>query len=213
MSSGMTVGVNAVMSSGMRADQSKGNSPLAQTGLARFAGSEAAGLVLRDRGVTPLWMLRADPSRNDVMEAVQTVLSVRLPGSLQSSSSGAVVVRWVSPDAWLVSVESEASASFESDVLKALNGHGAVVDVSGGYARLELSGPSLQDVLKMSTPYDVHPAHFTPGKVVSTTFAKATVLMRALAGGDCELLVRRSFADYAFRWLVDCSKEVGLRVV
>jgi len=62
-----------------------------------------------------------------------------------------------------------------------------VVDVSGGYIHLELAGPSLLDVLKMSTAYDVDPEHFVPGKVVGTTFAKATVLMRALEGGNCEL--------------------------
>lgn len=171
------------------------------------------GLVVTDQGVSGLLILRAKPERAELLDAVARMLGVALPEVLQSATSERAVVRWMSPDAWLISVEHAALGDIEAALLQALGGHGAVVDVSGGYIHLELAGPSLLDVLKMSTAYDVDPEHFVPGKVVGTTFAKATVLMRALEGGNCELLVRRSLAEYVLQWLDRASLEVGMRVV
>ncbi len=187
--------------------------PLAHNALGRTASAENAGLTITDHGVTGLLVLRVKPERVELVKAVETVLGVALPGALQSATVDLAVVRWMSPDAWLISLEMTERERIEAALVQALDGHGAVVDVSGGYAHIELSGPSVLEVLKTSTAYDVHPDNFVPGKVVGTTFAKATVLLRALGGGSCEVLVRRSLADYVLLWLDKATTDVGMRYV
>ncbi len=60
--------------------------------------------------------------------------------------------------------------------------------------------------------YDVHPSHFPVGKGVTTVFAKATVNLRRPSEECWELVIRRSFADYSYRWLLDAAAEYGVHV-
>lgn len=179
-------------------------------------GQEAtakAGLILRDYGVVPLAMLRARLEQADVGAALQAALGCELPTALQSQQGPHCVLRWLSPDAWLVSMDREHQATVSQAVVTALAGHGALVDVSGAYAVMQLEGPGLQEVLNKSTAYDVHPKAFPAGKVVSTTFAKAAVVLRSLGEEAVELTVRRSFADYTFSWIQAAAEDVGLDIV
>ena len=63
-----------------------------------------------------------------------------------------------------------------------------------------------------SVVYDVHPSHFPVGKGVTTVFAKATVILRRPSETRWELVVRRSFADYTYRWLLDTGEEYAIGV-
>ena len=61
-----------------------------------------------------------------------------------------------------------------------------------------------------STPTDVHPRAFPVGRGVPAVFAKATLVLRRVSESEFELVVRRSFADYLGRWLLDASEEFGV---
>jgi sarcosine oxidase subunit gamma len=87
-----------------------------------------------------------------------------------------------------------------------------VINVSGGQTQIRLAGSAAADVLKKSVPYDVSDHHFPVGKVVSTALAKTQTTVRRINDTDWELTVRRSFADYAWRWLTDASREYGLHL-
>jgi sarcosine oxidase subunit gamma len=92
-----------------------------------------------------------------------------------------------------------------------VSGSIAVVNVTGGYSVLHLGGMRAVDVLKKSTPYDVHPINFPEAKVVNTTFAKSQATLRAMRTGY-EIIVRRSFADYVWIWIHVAAEEYGLDV-
>ncbi|MGM0616244.1 MAG: sarcosine oxidase subunit gamma family protein, partial [Pseudomonadota bacterium] len=47
---------------------------------------------------------------------------------------------------------------------------------------------------------------------VTTVFAKATVILRRPSETRWELVVRRSFADYTYRWLLDAGDEFAIGV-
>ena len=88
-----------------------------------------------------------------------------------------------------------------------------ISNASGGQTLVRLSGEKARAVLMKSCPYDVHDRNFPIGKVVTTVFAKSQTTLRRLDENDWELVVRRSFADYVWRWLLDASHEFGLRIV
>lgn len=172
------------------------------------------GAVLcREQAVSGLLVLRADAStREDLSSALEQNLSIGLPERLQSlTSTSGHCIRWMSPDEWLLSCSLDETYPLEQRLRKAVSGHFAIVNVSGGFTTLVLSGPEVAGVLSRSTSYNINPEHFVSGMVVNTLLAKAPVTLRALDAGY-EIIVRRSLADYLFLWLQRAGREQGLQV-
>ncbi|PXX98575.1 sarcosine oxidase subunit gamma [Halomonas sp. LBP4] len=149
-------------------------------------------------------------------EAVREVLGVSLPGEPQGlvhDAEGVRSVQWISPDEWLVIVPGGEEFELENRLRAALGGaHIAISNVSGGQTLVELEGEAARELLMKSVVYDVHPSHFPVGKGVTTVFAKTTVILRRPGEERWELVVRRSFADYTYRWLLDAGEEYGIGV-
>lgn len=175
------------------------------------------GVLLTERPVTGLLMLRATSDAAALSDALKSHCGIPLSSRLHSDASGDYCVRWMSPDAWLLSCPLDETFAIERALRDAVSGHISIVNISGGYTILELSGNHARSVLMKSTGYDVHPDHLGKGKVVNTTFAKAQVTLRAINSTDTdgryELMVRRSFSDYLWLWLQRAGAEYGLRAV
>jgi sarcosine oxidase subunit gamma len=191
------------------------DSPLAR--VAVDATVPGAAVVLREHAFLGHLLLRGRTDAQGFAAAIKQVLGVALPTrplQLHVDETNGVSVQWNSPDEWLIIVPEGQAHATELRLRAALNaqgGHYALVDVSAGQTLLSLSGAQAREVLMKSTPYDVHPEHFPPGKAVGTVFAKTSVLLRRPGGDRWELVVRRSFADYVARWLLDAGAEFGLR--
>lgn len=177
------------------------------------------GVVLSELPVTGLLVLRAKNDKPALQAALQSTLQLDLPETLHSSVSGSDAgsngscARWIAPDEWLLSCRVENAYTIETNMRSSLVDKSvAIVNVTGGYTTLRLSGPCAYDVLKKSTAYDVHPSNFYAGKVVNTVFAKAQVCLRCIDANDYELLIRRSFADYVWHWIQVASREYGLGI-
>lgn len=171
------------------------------------------GVTLTELPVTGLLVLRAQADKPALQAALKTVLNLDLPGVLSSDTDAGHCVRWIAPDEWLLSCAVQNAFDIENKIRSACGDASiAVVNVSGGFTLINVSGPHANDVLKKSTAYDVHPTNFTPGKVVNTVFAKAQVTMRCIDTEQVELIVRRSFADYVWHWIQVVSAEYGLSI-
>ncbi|WP_280552902.1 sarcosine oxidase subunit gamma family protein [Halomonas sp. 25-S5] len=171
-------------------------------------------VVLRERPFLGHLVLRGGAIVLD--EAVRAVLGVPLPGEPQGltrDAAGERSIQWLSPDEWLLIVPGGEEAALENRLREALgDAHFAISNVSGGQTLVELEGESARELLMKSVVYDVHPSHFPVGKAVTTVFAKATVILRRPDEQCWELVVRRSFADYTYRWLLDAGEEFCLGV-
>jgi sarcosine oxidase subunit gamma len=171
----------------------------------------AASVTLEEAPITGILVLRAGQARDQLDSALQSTLQLALPARLSSHSVGdRYCIRWMSPDEWLLTCPLNEDFDVESKLRDAVDGHIAIVNVSGGYSLLTLAGENALQILKKSTAYDVHPDNFGPGKVVNTVMAKAQVTLRASHDGAYEILVRRSFADYLWLWLQRAGNEYGL---
>lgn len=195
----------------------KSESPLAMSRVtvATLPSAQGAGVVLRERAFLGHLILRGNAAGMAFRAGVEHALGVPLPlklGPLAIGAAGAVSIQWISPDEWLVIVPGGREFETEVRLRASLTGHFAVMNVSGGQTVLELSGPAARAVLMKCTAYDVHPSSFPVGKGVTTTFAKTTAAIRRVGEERWELVVRRSFADYVYRWLLDASEEFGVHV-
>ncbi|EIV8403601.1 sarcosine oxidase subunit gamma [Escherichia coli] len=150
-------------------------------------------------------------------KALRAALGMSLPAqplSLTQNASGAYSAQWLSPDEWLLIVPPGEAFSVETRLRAEMGDeHYAITDISGGQTLLELRGEAVRLLLQKSVICDVHPQAFPTGKGVVTCFARASVNLRR-PDEDCwQLVVRRSFADYSYRWLLDAGAEYGLAVL
>jgi sarcosine oxidase subunit gamma len=190
-------------------------SPLHHVELAAAAADceQKAGLCFREVGLQGHLTLRGNPSNVDLLAAVQDALGMALPLTpLTSVVQGEWVIRWISPDEWLITLLNEQAFHLESRFRDQVRGHYALVNASGGLTVFQLSGECAIDVLKKSVPVDLHESVFPVGKVVSTVFAKASAVVRRTDQNQFELVVRRSFADYLWIWIQSASQEFGLSI-
>ena len=192
----------------------RGESPLHHVGLADIVGQSAtdAGVIFSEAGLLGHLTLRCEPS-SPLIAVAQSILGIALPlRPLTSVEQGDLVVRWIAPDEWLISLPNNQVFDLETRFRSEMKGHHSLVNGSGGMTVYKLRGKHVVDMLKKSTPVDLHDSEFPVGKVVSTVFAKAGAVIRRSGESEFELVVRRSFADYIWLWIQDASQEYGLAV-
>lgn len=141
--------------------------------------------------------------------AVANALELTLPDKpCTTARNEDTAIHWIAPDEWLVVAQS-GDEEIETRLREAAGPNVAITDVTGAYVLLNLTGTHARDALASATPYDLHPRNFPPGRCVQTTFAKTQALIAAKAGDAFEIIVRRSYADYAEAWLADAGANRG----
>lgn len=163
----------------------------------------ADGAVLARMPACGMLNLRL-PIDTTAMPGVARVLGIALPETpCTYAAATEAAAYWLAPGEWLLAVAAGAEDELEDRLRSALDGAGAVVDVSAGYVRFNLRGPTVAELLMKACPYDFDPRMFGPGRCVQTVFAKTTALVAAGEDGSFDLAVRRSYADYVERWTAD----------
>ncbi len=179
----------------------------------RKAASPAeAGVTLRERPFLGCVNLRGDPQDANFTDAVQGVLGAALPTEPNTVvENGDTTVFWLAPTEWFIRTGANAERDLIARLEEALAGqYIATNDVTGNFTTIELSGPHARDVLEKGCTLDLHPRAFGPGQCAQTLLSHAGILIRPTPDGQVfELVVRRSFADYAFVWLEDAAVEYG----
>lgn len=182
--------------------QARHGSPLA------YRVSDAA--ALRELPDVSLFNLRLDPDAPALAEAVRA-LGVELPLRPNTVAQGrGVLAMWLAPDEWLLRAEGAGRSDWAARIEAALAGRWfAVTEQTSGHSVVQLHGPGARDVLNAGCPLDLHPRALTLGQCAQSHFFKTGVLLRPLdeQGEGWELIVRRSFADYAVRMLMDAMQS------
>jgi sarcosine oxidase subunit gamma len=144
------------------------------------------------------------------VEAVQGATGLSLPVQANTASlTPARQLLWLGPDEWLLKLKDGQGDGVGASLRAALQGqHSALVQVGDGNTTLKVDGLAAADLLSRGCPLDLHPRVFPAGSLAQTHIAKASATVVCLeAATHFELTVRRSFADYMFRWLSEAGKE------
>jgi sarcosine oxidase subunit gamma len=186
--------------------------PLWHAGARPGAGVAPAGAIrYLEKGLLGHVNLRGDAADARFAQAVERALGVALPTAPNTTRvAGGIVVCWLGPDEWLAVTPGDR----EEDIVRALRAglegvHSSVTPVTGGQTILALRGAHVRDLLAKGSPFDLHAPAFRAGACAQTHLAKAAVLLRPLADDEVEVVVRRSFADYLFKWLETAAAEYG----
>ncbi|MDC3264287.1 sarcosine oxidase subunit gamma family protein [Porticoccaceae bacterium] len=173
-------------------------------------------LVIKEAPLSAHLNLRGDAEDSEFCAAVTAVLDVpvpKVPGTYHRN--GNTSIYWLGPSEWLILEVGGDGAVIEATLRASLKGHISVVDVSGGQTCINLRGAGAATVLKKSSVYDFEgwsDAQSAYGRVVQTTFAKASAAVSNRPDGSYDLVIRRSFADYLAQWLLDAGGEFGCRI-
>lgn len=179
----------------------------AQTPLAHLERTWSSSEVsLSEEALTGLLVLRGDPANAALQKAVKAVFGASLPERLSSSESATARLLWLGPDEFWIWCDHAELFALEQAFLQHETGHCALVNNSGGFTRIALKGADAQTVLMKSVPYPVYADAFPVGKVVGTVFAKTQAVLCRRGEQHWEVVARRSYADYIWRWLVDAAR-------
>ncbi len=97
-------------------------------------------------------------------------------------------------------------------VAPAIAASASVVDQSGGYGVLEISGRDAVATLEKGIGIDLHPREFAPDAVAVTTVAHMGVIVWRGEGDAWRLAVFRSNAASFWHWLETSAAVFGMRV-
>jgi sarcosine oxidase, subunit gamma len=178
----------------------------------------AEGIRLQERAFLGHINLRCDPGDAALTGAIERALECglpRKPNTFELTPAGLKVL-WLGPDEWLV-VTPEGGEEMLATALRRAVGDGfaGVVELGSGQTVIEIAGPRAREVIAKGCPLDLHPRAFGPGSCAQSRLARALVTIAQVDGTPTfELIVRRSFADYVWRWLTDaCRHPVEPRFV
>jgi sarcosine oxidase, subunit gamma len=153
--------------------------------------------------------LRCDAGDASLAAAFEGVLGCALPRTPNTfnPARGAGKVLWLGPDEYLVMTPDGQEAALAQALRQAAGeACAAVVELGCGQTVIELAGQRAREVLAKGCPLDLHPRAFGPGRCAQSRLARSLVtIAQTDATPRFELIVRRSFADYLWQWLVDAS--------
>ena len=159
--------------------------------------------------------LRGNPNEKAFLESAQKALQLPVPLEANScSQQGQTEAWWVGPDEWLLLVAPGCEQALIKDVERECAGlHFAVTEITGGYGCFDLEGPKVIDFLARGVPLDLNPRSFASGQCAQTLMGQIGVALRPIEGGGMRLLVRSSFAEALFEWMLATSRHLHFNAV
>jgi len=167
--------------------------------------------VMRERAFLDLVNVRGDLSDPVFVDAFEGVVGCSPPAAPNTvARSAAYDVLWLGPDEWLVRSNGPVPAGvLDPKLAKAVAGaYAAAVDVGSGYTVVEISGERVRDVLARGCPLDLHRRVLKPGQCVQSHYFKASIVLVPTGDDRFEIVVRRSFADYFCRIMLDAAEPL-----
>lgn len=166
---------------------------------------------LSEKPFLELVNVRGDTRDAAFMSVVDTVMACKPPVVPNTVAKGqGYDLLWLGPDEWLARSVMPHSATkaapLETALQTAFKGlFASATDIGSGYTVLEIKGSRVRDVLARGCPLDLHPALFKVGQCAQSYYFKAPLTLLATADDTFELVIRRSFADYFVKILLDAA--------
>jgi sarcosine oxidase subunit gamma len=154
--------------------------------------------------------LRGKPEDKAFMGAAEKALGVALPTEpMTSAAKGDLRVFWKAFDEWLIWTAKDAETALIAKLRDALADipRTAVTDISDYYTVIRVTGDLSRELLAKGCPLDLHPSVFAEGQATGCGFHHATLFVTRVEADTFDIMIRWSFADYLWTYLVDGARE------
>jgi sarcosine oxidase subunit gamma len=174
----------------------------------RELSADGRSCLLDEIALLDMLNLRGDASDPAFAAAVLATTGLALPVVANSASVGnGRQLFWLGPDEWLLKTAGGSGEAIEVALRAALVGkHISVVQVGSGNTTFSVQGAAAADLLSRGCPLDLHARAFPDGSLAQSHIAKANIVLYCVkAETSFEVTVRRSFAEYLFKWLCEAG--------
>lgn len=179
-----------------------------QSPLAHREAASNTIINLREISERGMIDLRGHQSDRKFASAAKSVLGIDLPKQPRTSAAwGDIRVFWLSPDQWLVTCPRGKAQSLADALAEELGAiHSLAVNVSDMRAIIRLEGEGSREVVMKGTSLDLTHG-YPPGTVRRMKFAEIAALFHIVEDNIIDIYVFRSFADYAWDFLVKAARK------
>ena len=180
-----------------------------ESALAHVAEPQGLSVDLREITGRGMIDLRGMTSNAKFMAAAKAALGVDLPKKPRTSTSwGDIKVLWLSIDQWLILCPRAKASELLNGLRQALGSiHSLAVDVSDMRAIIRLAGEGSREILMKGCSLDLLGGAYTPGTVRRMRFAEIAALLHVVENDVFDIYVFRSYADYAWEFLLATARE------
>ncbi|MDT8840731.1 sarcosine oxidase subunit gamma [Paraburkholderia fungorum] len=182
--------------------------------LKKHQATASAAFRLNERPFLELVNVRGDTRDAAFVSAVESVLGCRPPEKANTLARGnGYDMLWLGPDEWLVrsatAHDATRTAPLQAKLGAAFAGvFASAVDIGSGYTVLEISGTRSREVLARGCPLDLHPKLFGVGQCAQSHYFKASMTLLPTGADSFDIVVRRSFADYFVKMMLDAAEPL-----
>ena len=183
-----------------------------ETALAHVGAPRGLAVGLREIAGRGMIDLRGSAGDAAFMAAAKTVLGAALPTEPRTSVSwGDSKLLWLSVDQWLILCPGGKTGELLAALRKALAGiHSLAVDVSAMRTVIRLESEGAREILMKGCSLDLLGESYGPGTVRRLRFAEIAALLHAVEDDVFDIYVFRSYADYAWEFLLATAREPAM---
>ncbi|WP_144138639.1 sarcosine oxidase subunit gamma [Paraburkholderia sp. BCC1884] len=182
--------------------------------LKKHQATASAAFRLSERPFLELVNVRGDMRDAAFVEAIESVLGCTPPQKANTIARGnGYDMLWLGPDEWLVRSATAHDATRTAPLQAKLGAvfagvFASAVDIGSGFTVLEISGARAREVLVRGCPLDLHPKLFGVGQCAQSHYFKASMTLVPTAADSFDIIVRRSFADYFVKIMLDAAEPL-----
>ncbi|HEX7937116.1 MAG TPA: sarcosine oxidase subunit gamma [Paraburkholderia sp.] len=180
----------------------------------KHQSTASAAFRLSERPFLELVNVRGDTRDPAFVQAVESVLGCKPPAKANTVARGnGYDMLWLGPDEWLVrsatAHDAARTAPLQAKLGAAFAGvFASAVDIGSGYTVLEIDGTRAREVLSRGCPLDLHPNLFGDGQCAQSHYFKASITLLPTGADSFDIVVRRSFADYFVKIMLDAAEPL-----
>ena len=157
--------------------------------------------------------LRGDIDNARLQDVIRENFSLALPKTANTwHGNDQYRICWMGPDEWLLITDPALDDEKRRGISLALqDSHYTFVDISSGQTIIRVQGVNSRSLLNRGCTLDLDGIHTGPDFCAQTLMAKCSVLLienaakssaTSSATSSYDIVVRRSFADYLWRWMI-----------
>ena len=171
-------------------------------------------LVMKE--IKPIMKLIIRGKTKDFITAIGKNLNMILPTEANTTTKGdTLTALWLSPDEWMLisnEIISEETNTYKvednliNNILKAKLG--AVTDVSDQFVMINIKGSKVFDLFATGSPFNFNEFKDKKGSVIQTILSHIDVIIYLTEINNVNLLVRRSFSEHLYSWLIDSASRL-----
>ena len=183
--------------------------PQFESALGHRAEPSTTAIAMHEISTRGMIDVRGLATDKKFMAAAKAVLGFDLPKAARTSNGwGDVKALWLSPDQWLILCARDNAPALLEKLNAALsNIHSLCVDVSDMRAVIRLEGEGVRETLMKGCSLDLLSEDYAPGAVRRVRFAEVAALLHVVEGNIIDLYVFRSYADYAWEFLLKAARK------